>query len=232
MTTSATQVSRFQLIDGVRGFAVWLMIIFHITYDLKTFGFNQIDFQEDVFWWFLPRFIVFLFLICAGMSSYLSNQHGIIWQRFWPRLLKISVGALIISISTYLLFPRHWIYFGTLHCIALCAVASLPLIKRPFLSLVLALALLLPTLFGFKFWWPQLPFKSLDYIPFLPWFGVMCLGIFAGYLFEKTQYLKNIKLASRFFKIMLVSGQQSFWIYLLHQPIIYGTLWLFFSQRS
>ena len=54
--------NRWPIIDITRGFAVFLMIIFHFSYDLKLFGHVDIDFQNDLEWWVFPRIIVFLFL--------------------------------------------------------------------------------------------------------------------------------------------------------------------------
>ena len=120
---------RFPLIDQIRGFAIVLMIIFHFFYDLKIFGYNNINFSKDFFWYELPRVIVFLFMLAMGLSMPLIHSEKVNWKKFWPRWIKIALGALVISIYTYFMFKSAWIYFGTLHCIALASLVSLPFIN-------------------------------------------------------------------------------------------------------
>ena len=109
---------RYLIIDVMRGVAVLLMIIFHIAFDLNTFGFVSIDFFENVFWFFFPRFIVALFLVCVGVSLALVHKDGIRWVLVRKRFYKIGGWALVISAVTYVLFPKHFVYFGILHCIS------------------------------------------------------------------------------------------------------------------
>jgi len=229
----ATSKNRYPLIDLIRGLAVILMIFFHFFYDLRAFGYNQINFQRDIFWYLLPRLIVTLFLCAMGLSLPLVHLPTIQWRKFWPRFGKITLAALLISISTYILFPDRWIYFGTLHVIALCSIALLPLLAYPRVSLVLGLVILIPPLFlGLPLPWFKMQHHSMDYIPFLPWIGVPLL---ANYLFYKqihqfnfmqgkiSHYPTLLKLAKK----TLFLGRHSFLIYLIHQPILYGGVYLF-----
>ena len=214
---------RYPMIDIIRGIAVIFMIIFHIFYDLKIFGYNNISFQSDPFWFSFPRLIVFLFLISAGLSLPLAHPSKISWHKFWPRFIKIAICASLISLSTYMLFRDRWIYFGTLHCIALVSLVALPFMHHPKTSLALGLFILIPQVFfDFKWWWWSLEHRSMDYIPFLPWFGVTLLAHFFFHLGLHKVPIKNFKGLS----IITWSGKHSLTIYLLHQPLIYGTIFL------
>lgn len=220
---------RFLIIDQIRGMAIVLMVFFHIFFDLKMFGAVSINFSKDLFWYFLPRLIVFLFLLSVGLSLSLVHEKGIRWKKFMPRFLKISFFALIISLVTKWLFPHSWIYFGTLHCIALCSLWGLPFIKHPHVSLLLAAGLILPSaLFDKTLPWFILPHSSMDYISPFPWFGVVCLGIFLKHRGFHTFKTGNGKVQN----FLALLGRYSLKIYLLHQPIIYGTLTLFFKLRG
>ena len=157
--------SRSQFIDVLRGFTIILMIFFHFCFDLYNFGFLKIDIIHEPFWYALPRFIVFLFLLAVGMSLTLTHEDKMNWRPFWKRFLKISAFALLISVVTYILFPENWIYFGTLHAIALISVLSLPFLKKPNLSLAIALLLFVPSIFFNKnIPWFSMPHESWDYI--------------------------------------------------------------------
>ena len=100
-------VNRYIMLDVLRGFAVLLMIVFHGAYDLNWFYFIDIDILENPFWFWLPRFIVFLFLICVGMGLSIVHKNGIKWRLAIKRLLKIGGWAFVITVVTYILFPKN-----------------------------------------------------------------------------------------------------------------------------
>ncbi|MBC7540828.1 MAG: DUF1624 domain-containing protein [Bacteriovorax sp.] len=215
--------SRSRVIDAIRGLTIILMIFFHFSFDLNNFGFLKTDIIHEPFWYGLPRLIVFLFLFAVGMSLTLAHQDKIHWPAFWKRFLKISAFALLISVVTYFLFPENWIYFGTLHAIALISLMSLPFLKKPNLSLVIALLLFIPSIFFDKnIPWFLMPHQSWDYISPFPWLGASLLGIFAAH--KEIQHW-NIP-DNRLVRSLNFLGRHSLLIYLLHQPILFGSVYL------
>ncbi len=214
--------TRYEAIDMLRALAIILMIIFHTSYDLKIFGYNSINFRTDPLWWTFPRVIVFLFLIPMGQSLQLAHSQSINWPQVRSRVLKLTAFALLISLSTYFLYPTRWIYFGTLHCIALCSLLALPFINRPFTSILAAAILIIPLFFGFKWPWPKLGHASMDYIPALPWLGVVLLGIASNKIGLHRISIPDFK-AKRF---LMALSKHSLLIYLLHQPLLFGLVWL------
>ena len=220
---SDTSNYRYHFIDQIRGFAVFLMIIFHFSYDLQMFNFVEIDFVQDTFWWIFPRVIVFLFLLSMGLSFPIVHSPKIRWSVLKKRVLLISLFALSISLVTYFLFPTRWIYFGTLHCITLCSIITLPFLKYPKVSLIIALALLIPSIFfKLNLPWVLLKHKSMDYISPFPWMGVVLLGFSANfYNFHKLNMFDNI-----FSRLLERLGKHSLLIYIIHQPILYSIVFL------
>jgi len=214
---------RYPLLDQIRGFAIVLMIIFHFSYDLAVFGHIQIEFQKDPFWWGFPRLIVFLFLTAVGMSLRIVHIPEYKWKPFWKRWFKLAILAILISVSTYFAFPDRWIYFGTLHSIAVTSLMAIPLVRFPKVSGFLALAFLAPVVvFRWSLPWIELPHKSMDYIPAFPWVGVVFLGIFLHSVHFHKLKLPDIKLL----RGLSWMGKHSLLIYMLHQPILYGAVML------
>ena len=220
---------RSQLIDALRGFTIILMIFFHFNFDLFNFGFLKTDIVHVPFWYFLPRLIVFLFLFAVGMSLTLTHQHKILWIPFGKRFFKILSFALLISLVTYYLFPDNWIYFGTLHAIALISLITLPFLKWPKLSLFIALALFIPSIFFDKnIPWFLLPSESWDYISPFPWLGASLLGVFAV---QQKLHLVTLpdNATLRFLNFL---GRNSLIIYLVHQPLLFGAVYLFYTLKK
>lgn len=216
-------MNRSHFIDLIRGFTVCLMIIFHFSFDLNYFGLIKIDIIHAPFWYFFPRLIVFLFLFAAGMALKLTHQNGIKWKPFGKRLALICFWAFVISTVTYYTFPDSWIYFGTLHAIAVVSVFSLPFLKRPWIALVMSLCLFIPSiLYDQTIPWIELPHSSWDYISPFPWLGASLLGIFAVHIGLHRLPITENKIV----KSLNYLGQHSLFIYLLHQPIMFGTLML------
>jgi uncharacterized membrane protein len=204
-------------LDTLRGVAVLLMMIFHLVYDFWLFGLLD-DHYKQGFWHALPRFIVFLFLWCVGTSLELTHGEGVRWKSFWQRFGKLAGIALIISGVTYLLFPKTWIYFGTIHCIATVSLLALPFFYLRWARIPVLLAILYAQYFaGFDIRWmgSHFPRLSMDFIPAYPWFWVTLLGMITGpWVLAKWPARANPPLE--------FLGKHALKIYLLHQPLFYG----------
>ena len=203
--------NRYPFLDFLRGIAVVLMIFFHLFYDLSLFNFVTIDFFKDPFWFWLPRLIVFLFLICVGMGQAITHEKKISYKKATKRGLKIGLLAVAFSVVTYILFPTKWIVFGTLHCIALSSLIILPFLKKPKICAIIAISIfisfyLIKFITGGYFFIPPSPnliFKivSMDYIPIYPWCAVAFLGVTLKHFnFHLVQVPKNLSFYFEYWK--------------------------------
>jgi uncharacterized membrane protein len=219
---------RYVFIDALRGFAVLLMIIYHVVFDLNGFRLINIELTKNPFWYALPRFIVSLFLICVGMGLALAHKQGILWPQFRRRLYVIGAWALVISLVTYALFPRNFVFFGILHCIFFASLAGIFFVNRPKLSLALCLVLVIsalifrPSLIPMAEW---LRVKPFDYIPFYPWFGMVLFGIFL----ESIGFHRIPLRITPWTRVLKTMGQHSLKIYLIHRPILFGGAFLLYK---
>jgi uncharacterized membrane protein len=227
-------------LDAFRGFAILLMIGFHITHDLRVFGpksQNAVSWLPQFYWDWFPEFIGILFFSIVGISARvkfdgLKNPE---FKFFMRQALKVGVCALIITAVTAYFTPKQTIVFGTLHCIAICSILIYPFLKNQKLTwwvggTVAAFGFVLEQMrfsSGTLFWlgFAQKGQTGGDWYPLMPWFGVILLGSAAGKYWIENFMSKETAFNKNFEKSILAGplswmGRHSLSIYLLHQPIL------------
>jgi uncharacterized membrane protein len=201
------------------------MIIFHVTYDMRMFGHNHIDFSEG-FWFAFPRLIAGTFLFCVGIALNYTHNKKVMMNAMIKRLKKLGISALLVSLGTWLVFPQQWVYFGTLHCIlAGSLLGALFVHHRKAGAFVMVVILILQYGIGYDIKWVSgiLQRPSMDFIPIYPWFWVILLGILMGPYLSRIRFLMELRTP----KFMDFLGRHSLAIYLIHQPFIFGLLSLY-----
>ncbi len=218
------------------------MVAFHFAFDLNHFGLiARQDFYTDPLWTLQRTLIVSLFLLCAGVSQAVALDAGLSWARFWRRWAQVAGCAVAVSIGSALMFPRSWISFGVLHGIALMLIiARLAAPLRGGLWLVGALAIVAPLLVSHPLFdhrwanWIGLVTRkpvTEDYVPLLPWLGVMLWGMAAG---QRLLARRRDALAGPLpptLRPLAALGRWPLAIYMLHQPVFFGLLWVVASAR-
>lgn len=228
-------MNRYDRLDALRGFAMVWMAVFHFLFDLNHFGLiARQDFYRDPLWTWQRTAIVTLFLFCAGMGQAIALHQGQSTARFWRRWAQVAACALLVSIGSWFMFPRSWISFGVLHGIALMLIAArfvAPL--RAWLWPLGLLAIVLPWLVQHPFFdsrwtnWVGLVTRkpiTEDYVPLLPWLGVMLWGLAAGQvLLARGSALLTGALPGPLAP-MAALGRWPLTFYMLHQPVLIGVV--------
>ena len=231
--------ARLPGIDALRGVAICLMIVYHFSFDLRYYRVIGADFEHDPFWLGFRALIVSSFMTLVGISLVLADAAGTSRRKFWQRIALIAVCALAATVGSYLVFPRSFIYFGILHCIAVASVLAWPLVRRPHLALALGLAVVAAGLaltnpvfdqralswLGFTTMKP----RTEDYVPLAPWAGVVLIGIAAGHALVRTRLrpLAPLSAAPRWLRWL---GRHSLAVYMIHQPLLLGALWVLLGR--
>ena len=235
------------------------MAIFHFCFDLSHFGLTQSNFYVDPFWTTQRVCILSLFLLCAGAGQAVATAQGQSWQRFRRRWAQVAGCALLVSLGSWFMFPQTYIYFGVLHGMAAMLLlvrmcAHFKVLHWTWMVPVGALAVAFPQ-------WVQDPFfdsrwtnwlglithkpYTEDYVPLLPWIGVMLWGLAAtqwviqnkpGWLVGSGDVLANDHGMVRFLhpKAFLgLLGRWSLTFYMVHQPVMIGALsaWTMWQGR-
>jgi uncharacterized membrane protein len=230
-------MSRLPLLDGLRGVAMVWMTVYHLCFDLNHFGWITLDFYNNPVWTWQRSAIVSLFLWCVGWSQATTSMT---LQRFgWKRWLQIAGCAVLVSASSYVMYPKSFIYFGVLHgvCAMLLMLWALRwLVQRWTPRRALLLYAVLGAVCLALFNYPPVvlndaPWNVLglisqkpiteDYVPLLPWFALVCWG----YAFGQTTFAKkglNITFNPLILKPLSGLGRYSLSYYMLHQPVLIG----------
>ncbi|MCW9030320.1 MAG: DUF1624 domain-containing protein [Gammaproteobacteria bacterium] len=252
--TDIKHKKHYAVIDLVRGFAILLMFIYHFSYDLDYFGFIQTNFASGKFWINFRILIVTLFLTVMGISLYLASYQTLNKKRFAHRLLLLIVYSLLVSISSWVMFPKAMILFGILHFIAVASVLGLLFVQLSkcnlgkrnsgkinlgILNLMLGLIIIVMgqtleyPVFNQPFLqWIGMMTKlpvTVDYVPIFPWFGIVLIGIYLGQLIAQRPadaFLLNWTSHHPLTKLMTLGGRHSLHIYMLHQPLFMGILYI------
>ena len=226
--------SRIVAIDALRGAAICAMIAYHFSFDLNWFGVLRADFNHDTLWLSLRAIIVTAFLLLVGVSLVLARWARISRHRYWRRIALIAGCALLVTAGSYFMFPRTFISFGILHCIAVASILAWPLTARPVAALLVGIAVIAIGT------WVQLPFfdapwlnwvglmthkpATEDYVPLFPWLGVVCIGIAVGAWLDARDYRPLLGIARHAPRWLNWLGRHSLLVYMVHQPLLIGLL--------
>lgn len=225
--------TRVQIIDVARGVSIILMVIYHFHVDLALLEIMPREILQNPVVVFLQEFFASIFIISSGISTIFSKNNK---RR---GLIMLAAGMLVTAV-TYIYSPDLVVRFGILHflgtCVLIFAISGkaintllrgiiLPLVCIP--AAVLTWGLRYKT-FSVGFLWPfgivNNDFSSSDYFPLLPFFFVYLIGTWLG------KYIFSGRFPRWFYSFkcppLAYIGRNTIWIYLFHQPVLFGVLYL------
>lgn len=235
-------MKRYTELDIIRSLAVIGMVVYHGAYDLQIFQGLDIDVTTGL-WKVFERVVAITFLLLVGISFAISWNRTPAEKRrfkFIKRGLIVIGCGMLVSIGTYVIDPATYVRFGVLHLIGV-SILLLPLFARlKEKTLMIALPLIVahawvPLLRVPSEWFLPLGlmpanFKTVDYFPLIPWFGVVLIGFVLGQFFYVDHLhwrskLPHLKTESKTLESSLTfPGRYALIIYLLHQPILMAIL--------
>jgi uncharacterized membrane protein len=236
-------------IDFLRGVSIILVIGYHLLYDLGDYvGISRFlgwsTNLSTAAWTIAQHFFAGLFVLLSGVSSTLTRSNIRRGLRLLAVALGLTLATYLIAIWLHLFDPAETIIFGILHCLAVSmllygalfrkvsaagnALVGTGVIGLAFLLPVLKKALVIRSGWLIPFGLPSPTFSSLDYFPLIPWFGVFLVGAALGRsLYSKKKSLLPWRMPVNFVNF---AGRHSLLIYIVHQPVIMGILYLLGSR--
>ena len=229
-------------LDALRGVCILCVIVVHFLFDLSFFG--GLSLTLPAWYVFLQEYGGAIFVVLSGVCVTLGSKS------VRRGLIVFSCGMLITAV-TYGMYRLGMsgadvvVKFGVLHLLGVCmlvypAFKKLPPAALTVLGLVIAITgyairgIIVPQRWLFPLGLTYEGFTSSDYFPLFPQLGYFLIGAAIG----KTAYREKKTLLPGSFQKTPVArffcwcGRQSLFIYLLHQPIVYGLLELVLLLRG
>ncbi len=243
------QKNRYTVIDILRTLSIISMVAYHTVWDLVYI------YNVKMNWYHSKLAEIWQSSICYGFII-LSGFCWSLGRRKFKRGITVFACSWIISAVTAVFMPESIILFGVLFLIGSGMLILILLDKlfckiHPLVGIAVSIAVFVfinKINYGIvgigKFTWhlsnnlyannftaalgfPSDAFVSMDYFPLLPWLFLYFAGYFLYHLLKKYDWLKYLSVVS--FKPLELPGRYSLIIYMLHQPLIYGVLFVVFN---
>lgn len=239
--------NRYTTLDTLRGFTLVSMILYHGIWDLVYIFGIHMPWYESKAAYIWQQSICWTFILLSGFCWSLGRKK--LNRGFW-----VLGGSVVISLVTALFMPDSRILFGVLSLIGTAMLILIPLDKglkqvNPYIASGICFVIFFLTkqisggsirigsyeilelpskmyanLFTAYLGFPAPEFFSSDYFPIIPWIFLYMTGYFWYQIFDKRdwkQYLSGVN-----GKPFAWMGRHSLLIYMVHQPIVYGVVWM------
>lgn len=236
------QKQRIWELDALRGLCILCVIVVHFLFDLQFF--IGLDFTLPAWFQFIQQYGGILFVVLSGCCATLGS-------RSFRRGAIVFACGMLISLVTFGMYRLGMatrdviVWFGVLHLLGICMMLYPVYCRLPTQALAAVGVVLVVTgylisgtvvesRFLFPFGLVYEGFSSSDYFPLLPHLGWYMLGAVLGrtvYAEKKTRLPGSFR-ESAIARFFCWCGRQSLFIYLLHQPVVYGLLELIAAIRN
>jgi uncharacterized membrane protein len=222
-----------------------MMVTFHMLYLLNYFNIHNTGVPGPYhgFWWWIARVIIGIFTLLAGVSLTISHSRRKGISRFLLRGLKIFGLGMVITLLTWLIVPEAYVRFGILHFFGIAFMLGPFFLGFRFINLIAGIALLAIGIylrgmsfnFPWLFWLGFMPygFKTIDYSPLLPWFGLFLVGMFCGeMLYPEGKRRFNIpEFNNPVASVLTLPGRHPLVMYIAQWPVLIGVIFALYPDK-
>lgn len=229
--------NRIWELDALRGLCILGMLAVHLLFDLTGF--------YGIIPWEIPGWLLFVmdwggaaFFLLSGVCATLGSRcvrRGLIVLGCGIVVSAVTVGMYLAGLAIDAII----IYFGVLHCLGVCMILWYFFRRLPTPALAVLSVLFIVLGLWFReltvqsrwLFWLGLPYEGFatsDYFPLLPFLGFFLAGAVLGRILyrEKHTLLPSLNARAPIPRFLQFVGRWSLSIYMLHQPILTGLIYL------
>lgn len=254
ITMADTKNRAFEL-DFLRGIAIVMMMFMHFSYDIRyEFGVNTFSYLRSAwFWTFVHPIIIVLFVGLSGICCTFSKNN---FKRGGKLLGVALLFTIVTSFVTYKMGIYCLILFNVLHMLSISTLVYALIFwierktgadpkKVSFIMLLVGTWITMTNNNLYMYDWASSNMllyplgiqvegapEVADFMPLIPWMGVFLICAAAGrilYKEKRTLFPNAGKTVRAITRPLEFLGRHSLIIYLVHQPVIYGVLYLIFK---
>ncbi len=237
------------MLDTMRGLTLISMIAYHTVWDMVYIFDVKWDWYKSDMAYVWQQSICWSFILLSGFCWSFGKVK-------WKRALTVFLAGMVITVVTLIAMPQERIIFGVLTFLGTAMFLMIPLNKilskcKPTIGFVVSFLLFLAvrnvnegelgfegivlmelpdswyrgwlaTYLGFT----EGSFFSTDYFSVLPWIFLFITGYFLHGIMKQKGWFVHLEKGKCVWLENL--GKNSLWIYMLHQPVAYGVLWVVF----
>lgn len=242
---------RLGVVDAVRGINFISMVLYHAMYDIVWIfdrgGSHPLYKGMQGHIW--QQAIAMTFIVLSGFSTQLGSKNP-------KRGITVFLCGAAVSLATVIFYPSETIKYGVLTFMGAAMLVTLALDKvlrlvHPYIGMAASFILfavtrnidmgyigvgankaVLPSalyktklLAGFGF--PYSGFTSSDYFPLFPWLFLFLFGYFLAVPILKSRRITDFLEHDGGFAAVI--GRHTLILYMIHQPVIFGLLSLWFA---
>ena len=243
--TTASYISRhkrFWEIDLVRTVALLGLLFFHTRELLYHFDLCAEPLASGV-WFYIRAVNAGLFIFSAGVALTIAYSRGKRMSSFMLRGLKIFGLGMLITLLSLLVVPEEYVRFGILHFFGIAFILVPFFLRFRYINLILGAAVMAAGIFlgstsadfPWLLWLGLRPhhFRTMDYFPLLPWFGIFLVGMFCGkMLYPQGNRRFNIpEFNNPVASALTLPGRHPLVIYIAQWPILIGVIFALYPDK-
>jgi uncharacterized membrane protein len=233
-------------LDAIKGSLVLAMIVYHACYVAVMFSLLDIELYSG-FWWVFPRMTAAGFVSVSGWNLAAKRARCAGFSTFARRAGLLALVAFAISVATWPVLGKGFVFFGVIHLLALSSLLAYPLLGRPIPAFVTGIVTLAAGIalgkLRFDFVWLSwlglrpADLHPADYLPLAPWFAFIAFGSATRDALRgkpsRTSTNRNArqgneqpapsnKAPTAVLQLLATAGRHSLVVYLAHLPLLYG----------
>lgn len=240
-------MKRYRLLDSIRGITLLSMIAYHTIWDLVNIFGVRMDWYGSQIGHAWQQSICWTFILLSGFCWGLGKKK-------LKRGLIVFAAGFVVTAVTLLVMPENRVVFGVLTLLGTCMLLQIllePICKHcnsiagmllAFLTFLILKDInygqvgiatwksidvpdvLYTNLFTTFLGFPAEGFFSTDYFSIIPWYFLFLTGYFLHRFMQEKELLQ--KLPDIQIAPLEWIGKHSLIIYMLHQPVVFGVMYL------